>query len=177
MPIFNIDIEKSYKGDFFTNRYQVLTDTIGAARALVPQFVEAERRCSLVVVLFTKARTSDLDPDTDNYFSDPINQFGMITGIDDALPSFCRVRVDFGTADGGRPCRKFILPPIAESGQNSGTLLGGYVGAFQEQYVDRILAIGEYCDPGGSPIVSGSVFPFVAMRQLRRASKRKNPVI
>lgn len=177
MPIYNIDIEKQYLGDYFSNRYQVNTADILSARALADEFVQAERSVSLVTVLFTKVRTSDTDPDTDSYFTDPINQFGAIAGIDDALPSFCRVRVDFGTQNGGRPCRKYLLPPVPEVSQVNGTLTGTYAGTIQSTYVAAILAIGEYCDPDGSPIVSGSVFPRVAMRQLRRASKRTTPVL
>lgn len=177
MPIFNIDVEKQYLGDFFSNRYQVNTTDILSARALADDFVQAERSVSLVTVLFTKVRTSDTNPDTDAYFTDPINQFGAIAGIDDCLPSFCRVRVDFGTENGGRPCRKYLLPPVPEVSQVNGTLTGTYSTTIRDSYVAAILSIGEYCDPDGSAIVSGSVFPRVAMRQLRRASKRKNPVI
>lgn len=177
MPIYNIDIEKFHNGEYWTNRYQVNTETIGAARALSTQFVDAERFVHTVEVLFTRVRTSDNDAATDSYFSDSLNVFGQASVEGDSLPHFNRVRVDFTTADGGRPNRKFLLLPLQEIGQTNGTLTGVLVNFVQTTYVEAVLAIGQYCDPQGSAIVGGSVYPRVAMRQLRRASKRRRPVL
>lgn len=175
--LFNIDIEKLHQGEYWTNRYQVSTAAIGDARTLAQDFVAAERAVHTNVVLFTKVRTSDNNPATDSYFSDPINLYGEADVVGDLLPHFNRVRVDFQTADGGRPCRKYLLLPIQEFGQVNGEVTSQLRSFVQNSYVIPILTIGEYCDPDESPIVAGSVFPRVAMRQMRRASKRKNPVI
>jgi hypothetical protein len=177
MPLYAIDIEKRYEGEYWTNRYIALTPTIGAARADAQKFVTAERAIHNVAVLFTQVRTSDMDPMTDSYFSDPINLFGQAAPPSEALPLFNVVRVDFMVAEGGRPSRKYLRLPLTELEQQNGFLTANMLLFVRDSYVIPVLAIGTYADVDGSPISGGSVFPRVGMRQLRRARKRKTPVL
>jgi hypothetical protein len=177
MPLYSIDIEKRYDGEYWTNRYIVLTPTIGEARADAQEFVTAERAVHNGMVLFTQVRTSDMDPATDSYFSDPINAYGTPNPQVDKMPLFNVVRVDFAVAQGGRPSRKYLRLPLTESDQSNGFLTSTIIDFVLTNYVQPVLLIGTYADVDGSPISGGSVFPRVGMRQLRRARKRKIPVL
>lgn len=176
MPLFSLDIEKSFNGEFWTNRYILELDDVTAGSTVVNQIIEAEQDVHGGAILFTKARLSDMTPDTDNYVVFIINTYGHLAVSSEYLPLWNVIRCDF-QVDTGRPSRKYLRCPVYESNQVAGVLTSDTITFMQENYVDVLVAIPEFVDVDGQPIVDGFVYPNVGMRQLRRGSKRRTTPI
>jgi hypothetical protein len=180
MALWAVDIEKYYpsKAEYWTNRYIIQASDIGSAQASADAIVDIERAAHTANVTFTKYHLRDTDPTTDLF------RVVFLTGVGDQaavlaeqLPLFCVVRCDFTVAN-GRPSRKYIRMPLWEAVQADGLLTQAMIDYVQQNYVDPLVALSAYVDVDGEAIIGGSVFPAVAMRQLRRGSKRKqNPVL
>lgn len=178
MPLWQVDIEKVLLGEYWTNRYIVEAADLAAAAIVGDNIVEIEQSVHYNIVTFTKVRTSDRVPLTDVYAIRSINQPGILAGLTDYLPLFNVVRVDFTTIGGGRPSRKYLKMPVPESAQSNGVLAPAFVTQVQADYADLMADLEGYVDVDGQLFSSGSVSPFVGMRQLRRGSKRRAvPVI
>lgn len=168
-----VDSEKVYQGEYWTNRYIVQAPDLAAAHAIAMGIVATERSAHQVQVLFTKVRTSDGQPNTDVYQVTNINEFGQRAATGDLLPLFNVVRVDFNVSGGGRPSRKYLRGILTESDISFNTIITGTVTSLETLYATPLAALTGFVDVDGQEIVSGQVYPNVAMRQLRRGSKRK----
>lgn len=176
--LVSLDIQKTFRGLFFTNRYILNVTDLLAAETPADAIVVAERAITIPDVDFTSYRVSDNIAGTDLFWVKPINASGERVILTQALPLFDVLRVDFGVAL-GRPSRKYLRGVLAEGDQeNYGELLTASLAEFQTNYVNPVLAVTEYVDVDGQPFISGAPFSRVGMRQLRRGSRRRTePVI
>lgn len=178
MALWQLDIEKVLLGEYWTNRY--IIDGPNMADALISANIvyEAERDITKSVVTFTKYRVSDGLPNTDVYQIVNLNTVGTVAPDGNMLPLFNVVRVDFNTTGGGRPSRKYLRLPLYTTEVGAGgALAAGILGGVGTEYADVLAGLTAYVDVDGQQIVSGSVWPFVGMRQLRRGSKRREEEI
>lgn len=167
-----LTIEKMYQGEYWTNVYW-LAGSVGDAGSPAAAIINAERAIHLDNVLFTKARIDDGVEDTDLFATIIINAFGLREfGTNQMLPLFNVLRVDFA-AGGGRPSRKYLRGCLTESFVNFNTIETAQVTFFQTNYASVVAEVTAYQDVDAEDVTSGVVYPFVAMRQLRRASKKK----
>jgi len=177
MPLFTLQIEKELNGEFWVNRYILLLDDITQAVFAGNSITGFELAIHKERVNFTKYRVSDQDPATDEFVIVPIGQPGQVTGSGDALPLWNVVRVDF-PAGNGRPSRKYLRLPIFETEQTNGVLEVGITSLVATEYGIPLGDFSEFVDVDGTGLGTGVVTPNVAMRQLRRGSKRRTtPII
>ena len=173
MPLWSLDIEKSIPGEFWTNRYIINTPDLSSAVLIGNQIVSIERAIHKPGVTFTRFRVSDMDPNTDVYSIVAVALPGTApANVTGGLPLFNVVRVDFNTGQ-GRPSRKYLRTPIAEDQQADGTLAAAYATFIHTNYTIPMLGIDEFVDVDGQAFTSGATHQYVAMRQLRRGSKRR----
>lgn len=178
MTLWKIDIEKVHLGEFWTNRYIVDANDLGAAHLIGGDIVEIEQTVHKSPVTFTKYRTSDMSVGTDIYTTTNINQPGLDANIVSYLPLFNVVRVDFSTVGSGRPSRKYLRVLIDEANQNNGVLVNDFIAFMNTNYASLMQGLQGFVDVDGQAISNGSTYPLVAMRQLRRGSKRRvEPVL
>jgi hypothetical protein len=177
MPLYQLDIEKAFGSEFWTNRYILNAASLSAAVASIGGVINAERNITDQNVSFTRCRVADLDPNTDQYTIVPLNQVGARANLTNLLPLFNVLRVDFGVAE-GRPSRKYLRGVLVEGDIDFTTISTSALTFFDTNYVDLLVPFDSYVDVDGEPIISGSVYPQVAMRQLRRGSRRRTePII
>jgi hypothetical protein len=178
MPLYSLDVQKSLRGEYWTNRYILNAASILGSTTDAVAIVEAERAITINDVQFVSYRVSDGVPGTDEYIVVPIGTFGLREVSTAALPLFDVLRVDFGVGL-GRPSRKYLRGVLAEQDQaNYGELDLAAVAYFTTNYATVVAGVPGYVDVDGQDITSGRVFGQVGMRQLRRGSKRRlQPVI
>lgn len=177
MPIFKVDIEKQLGTEFWTNVYYVDTASLTDAHTVGAEIVVAERSIHRNDVLFTKYRTSDMVPGTDQFITEPLNVYGALAVASPHLALFNVLRVDLGVGI-GRPSRKYLRGVLLEGDVSFNDIEAGSLALFQTDYADDLELIEELVDIDGQPIIDCTVYPKVAMRQLRRGSRRSTtPVI
>jgi hypothetical protein len=177
MPLFSLDIEKEFGGEFWTNRYILSATDITLAILSADAIWPLEQNIHKDVVNFTRYRVSDMDPATDMFVIVPIGETGAVTATTGLLPLFNVMRVDF-PAGTGRPSRKYLRLPIQESEQEDGVFTTSIVSTVNDVYGNALAAISAFVDVDGEPLGNGRVTPAVAMRQLRRGSRRRTtPVL
>jgi hypothetical protein len=178
MPFWFMDAEKLYQNEYWSNRYVIEADNLDDASVTAAAIRLVEVNCTHSFATLTKYRVSSDNPFDDVYQIINDNRPGTWAWEGAVLPLFNRVRIDFNTVGGGRPSRKYWAPPLTESDVNGNQLEAATISHFNTAYVAALLAIEHFVDVDGQQFSSGSVFPSVAMRQLRRGSKRKQtPVI
>lgn len=178
MAQWKVDIEKLFSGEYWTNVYYVEADTLALATAHAADIVDLEKATTYDVVTFTKALITPI-PNPGNAFATlPINDTGdLVVGTSDLLPLFNVVRVDLIVGE-GRPSRKYLRTPVAEDWTTAGSFTTAVLNDINTRYAAPLVALGFVTDESGNPIVGSSVYPKVAMRQLRRGSKRRTtPVL
>lgn len=177
MPLFSLDIEKSIPGEFWTNRYILNTPDLATAVTIGNQIVSIERAVHKPGVTFTRYRVSDVDPNTDLYSIVALALPGLApANVSGGLPLFNVVRVDFNTGS-GRPSRKYLRLPIAEDQQGDGILVPAFATFVQTNYSVPMLGVDQFVDVDGQPFISAATHQSVAMRQLRRGSRRRTQPI
>jgi hypothetical protein len=175
MPIYQLDIEKFLNGEYWSNRYFVSSSTIAAAEILGQTIVAAERLFHSSLVTFTKLRTSTVAAGDDSYITTILDQLGAFSATGDLLPLFNVVRVDFNKDGGGRPYRKLYRGCLGE-GLVTGSVITS--GSFIEALQDGLDAIdGIVSDGLGTALFTGVLINRIAMRQLRRGSRRRTQAI
>lgn len=174
MPIYQITIESYYPafGEYWTNVYHVSAADIDTAEDAMTPIVNAHKPMLSTGAFITKARVSDMVEGTDIYDTVAYNAAGTRTLPGDTLPLWMTVRVDFNTAGGGRPSRKYLRGALDENNTTALALSAGLVTAAQT-YAAAIVAITGLVDVDGQSFVNGEVWPAPQMRQLRRGSKKK----
>lgn len=182
MPIFQVDIEKNYISNYWTNRYLLQAATISDARAAGMQIVDAERTFHKSWITFTKYRTRTVIEGDDAFITTPLNLAGTWDVAGDAWPLFNVVRVDLPTNGLGRPSRKYYRCGLSDGNvNNAGVLAPDTVSLFTLTLSDLIEVLNSssslWVDPDNQIINSAVVFPQVGMRQLRRGSRRKTQPI
>ncbi len=171
-----VDIEKMLQGEYWTNRYIVAAADLAAASVVGGTIMGLERGIHQPAVLFTRYRTSDGQPLTDVYQVSQVNSFGLAgETFTSLLPLFNVLRVDFTTAGGGRPSRKYLRGVLTEGDINFNAIAQNRIDFYAAEYVNPLAALNAFVDVDNQQINAGSVYPFVGMRQLRRASKSKAP--
>ena len=172
-PIYKVDIQKQYQNTYWTNVYYVNQPDLASASAAATTIVNVERTIHAPAVNFDKVRVSDLS--STQYQTISVNQPGQRSVTGDFLPLFNVLRVDFNVA-GGRPSRKYLRLPVAESDQSNGIFTSSALQSLATGYA--IPTSTGICDESGSPFTSTSFQERVGMRQLRRGSRRRTtPVI
>jgi hypothetical protein len=177
VPIFNVDVQKTRGGIYWTNRYQLVRDEPGLTPAEVAAFRFAEGPIHATTVQFVSLRISDAVPDTDNFTVYPLTGTGGTADGGTPLPGFCTLRVDIPVGF-GRPCRKYYRTYVGENQSNGTTWIPEYVSDSQALMNTLQSTVAGLCDPQGNlwgtPVVKNTV----QMRQLRRGTRRPlTPVI
>jgi hypothetical protein len=173
MSVWQVDIEKFYQGEYWTNVYYVEADTLLDAAAIGDAIVPIEESITNPVITFTKYRTSDLTPGTDIYITTVINEPGESTqAMGTLLPLFNVVRVDLSSGV-GRPGRKYLRGCMGEADMDYNTIVPASVTYFTDHYAVPLGALAGVVMKDGSDILTADVWPQIGMRQLRRGSKRK----
>lgn len=173
---FSLDIEKALGSETWTNRYILSNPSFESAILTANAIVLAERDIHAQGITFTRYRVADLDPSTDAFVIVPLGVSGNRT-ITTMLPLFNVARVDF-PAGLGRPSRKYLRIGIAEADQTNGVFESSVIAEINTNYGQVLGDIDEYVDVDGEPLGTGICQPAVAMRQLRRGSKRRaTPVL
>lgn len=178
MPVFQVDIEKQLGSEYWTNSYHLSSDDMAAAAAESETLFQAEKAIHLGAVLITKVRISDMVPDNETFIVITKNETGLSGGSSGTgLPLFCAVRVDFQAA-AGRNGRKYLRGVLTEADQNDfGVINQTMLDFINTNYGDPVIVDANTCKPDGTMLVDWSTHNRVAMRQLRRGSKRTQPVL
>lgn len=177
--MFTVDVEKVYEGEYWTNRYLLEIVSLSEGVSIGQTIADLERTIMGTWVLQTKFRVSDGTPGTDVYQIVQLNRActGGVTEADH-LPLFNVLRVDFNAIGGGRPSRKYLRGVLGEVSITGDDIQGSLITSTMTNYVTPLLAISQFCDPDGQNFSNGVIWPKVAMRQLRRGSRRKTtPII
>lgn len=175
---WKVDIEKQLGTEFWTNVYYVNAESITAAAPIANEIVQAERAISHISVQFRKFRISDIDPETELFFTQVLNVIGLRgTATNYPIPLFNVVRADLSTAT-GRPSRKYLRGVLCETDILGNGIEVTTLGEISVAYGDALEAIEELVDVDDQPFTAVTINPFVAMRQLRRGSRRRTiPVL
>lgn len=178
MPLYSLDIQKELRGEYWTNRYILDGASLLSLVAPADLILDAERAITIPDVDFTSYRLSTTVSGDDSYIIVPVGLPGQRVLASQALPLFCVVRVDFPPPQ-GRPSRKYLRGVLGESDQeNYGDLLSSTVTFLADNYGVPVGAVPEYVDVDGQALGTGVIWPNVAMRQLRRGSRRRTmPII
>lgn len=176
MP-WQVDIEKLFNNEYWTNRYIISTTDLATSVTVGQQIADIERAVLYTTMMQTKFRVSDGVKNTDVYQVVPLNRAGTYAMAGSLLPLFCVARVDFATAGGGRPSRKYIRGFLGEGNTADGTIESPGITTLNT-YGTNLRAIPEFVDVDGQVFISHAVWPMIAMRQLRRGSRRRTePVL
>lgn len=172
MPLYQLEIEKYYNGEYWVNRYMLTGATLSAMGSPAASILNAERAITDNRILFTKMNIRTAAVGDDEYTTVPVNLMGGSSNPTiDLMPLFVVLRVDFAAAV-GRPSRKYIRGSLIESSVTGMSVNSAIVTAYNTNYASVVAAVAEFCDVDGDDIISGAVNPNVGMRQLRRGSKK-----
>lgn len=183
MSIFQVDVQKHFGGEFWTNVYFLEANDINTAHdAAVNVLVPVEQAVHTEGIVIDKVRTSTTTPNDRVFINSPRNDACTIALAGNRLPLFNIVRADL-TVGTGDPSRKYY-----RSGMGSLSMGGPF-----EWDVTRTSAIHTalnslmidfatngvvWVDESGNVITDTIVPVTIGMRQLRRGSKRRTqPVI
>lgn len=176
MALFQIDVEKLYAGEYWTNVYHVEAASLLDAVPMAAAIKEIERAVHKTSVTFTKARISDSSANPE-FTTVVYNQAGLHVNATDVVPLWNTVRVDLQRF-GGRPGRKYLRLPIHED-QTQGLNLTATMQTFIDtSYCNPMEGLGYVRTSTGAVVQSWFCSPAIQMRQLRRGSRRRtSPVI
>lgn len=175
MPLWKVDIQKNYYGDYITNVYHVVTPDITSAMQAANDIAQLERKLLFPDQFIDNLRVSTPAPADEVFYTLPVNIPGTRPTAGQLLPAFCRIRVDLSVGY-RRPGRKFLLS-LTETDQASGQLEPAMIAFVNANYAVPLVALGVCASPDGSMVISAACKASVGMRQLKRASKRKIPTI
>lgn len=181
MALYQVDIEKQFNTEFWTNRYILNAPSLDAARESGILISISERAFHTNRAFFTTLRTRTLAENDGVFVNVPIGQAGLFASNTSYLPLFNVCRVDFAVPT-GRPSRKFYRLPVEEGMVNDEVFSTDILDAITTNLVSLIGTLQAQgtplVDPQGQEILAPTVYTKVAMRQLRRGSKRRaRPVL
>lgn len=173
MALWFMDAEKKWQQEYWSNRYVIEAASLPAALTFAAAIRSIEHTCTANIATLTKYRVSSDNVGDDVYQIINDNEAGARAVDSFPLALFNRARIDFNTVGGGRPSRKYWCGPLVENDVQGGVLEASYRNFIDTNYASALLSITGFVDVDGQAFSSASVFPDVAMRQLRRGSKRK----
>lgn len=177
MPIFQLVIEKKFGEEYWVNDYYLEATDIDDANSKSGPIVDAERSIHRVGVVFTKYRVSTVVPDDGIFRNYNINLQGQKSIGGEMVALFNVLRVDV-TAASGRGGRKYLRGVLGEEEINFNVIIPSAVSTYETMYCNVLDALDYLVKKDGVELDDWSVFPFVAMRQLRRGSRRRTtPII
>lgn len=180
MPLYTVDVQKVQGTEYWTNRYVVNAPSLGSASVTMEPLITLEVRIHTMNVRIDRARVRPLAAGGDTYIIIPYGFDGGYDGgpLSSQLPLFNVVRADLAVSE-GRPSRKYYRTGLTES-----LVEGSTINEVYRAYVDGQIELarttmgGAFVDVDGQGINSATVFPAMAMRQLRRGSRRRlQPII
>jgi hypothetical protein len=177
MVLFQADIEKSTNSGNvrWSNRYIINVASTAEGLAIASQIKNAERDIHSGAILFEQLRVGPFPiVGAGGGAIQPLGVPGNRVTSGDFLPLFNVARCDFGTLI-GRPSRKYLRVGITEA-DTGGMEISGTLLAAMQTYVVVMLDMLEFVDVDGQSFISGVAKPTIAMRQLRRGSK-KTPIL
>lgn len=177
MPLFQVDIEKSIVRNqaqtiYWTNVYHVDAVDMAAAVANGAIIANWERAITYASVAFTKMRTRLAGSTGEGTLTTLTGNGSRSASGVTLLPLFDVVRVDF-TVGLGRPSRKYLRGCLAEVDIDGDVLTSTMLTLVSNSYATPLTDSTWYVDVDGQAITGFAVLTPVAMRQLRRGSKRK----
>jgi len=183
MPVFQIDVEKSFGSAFWTNRYFVTAASIENAHEGAAIILDREVQFHREDIVFTKYRTRTVTEGDDVFIITPVSVSGAQAPSGPYLPLFNVARVDISVAGFGRPSRKFYRIGLCAGdvipGFGFDVSLRNLVASEMAQMITETNANASFlCDADVDLWDTPTVFTPIAMRQLRRGSKRSTePVL
>lgn len=177
MAIWQIDIQKSFGTEFWTNVYHGEVADQDEAVAFANALVDLEKHIHCVGVIFVNYRVRPY-PGPAEGTTYALTGEGLVTA-GAWVPLFNVLRVDF-PAPTGRPSRKYYRLPLVEGDIENDALSTAKVGALQTVFDNFFLGSpsAPACDVDGQHLNRGVVFRQIGMRQLRRGSRRRTtPII
>jgi hypothetical protein len=182
MALYKVDVEKFKDGEYWTNRYILSSTTLENAVEGSDIIVEGERAFHRTGVAFTKVRVSSAVENDLVYSSRPLTNSGLLEDSGPYLPLFNVIRADFPVEGGGRPSRKYYRMGIC-----AGDVVVDYqvssslVILMESELTAMLAALGgnasPLVDPQTQEIDGVAVFDRIAMRQLRKGSRRRTEPI
>lgn len=183
MPLFKVDTEKSYGSEFWTNRYIIEAGSIENAQEGGLIIIEAEREFHRTFVNFTKLRVSTFTPNDDVFIVTPYSADGnLVPSSGGVLPLWNVVRVDLAVEGFGRPSRKFYRTGLMAGDVTldftiTGDALNVVVPSVEAMIAELQSNASPLVDVDGQNIASSVSYGLIAMRQLRRGSRRRTEPI
>ena len=182
MPRFQVDVQKTFFGHFWTNRYFVTADTLAEAHSAATIFIAGEQAIHTSNVHIVKVRTAVPGAVDDTFLTEIVNVAGTLSTSGNGLPLFNVVRVDWSAGE-GRPSRKFYrcLLGTGDVSTNfewaSGTL-SDIEDALTTMRSDLGTLGVPLVDPDGEILGLPVPIATISMRQLRRGTRRQTePII
>jgi hypothetical protein len=177
MPQYQIDIQKVLGTEYWTNVYHVSAASLTAARDIMFDIVDEEKKIHHTNVSFDRYRVALMPVSGGSFLTGGLSGPGLATGPAD-VPLFAVARVEFSTGF-GRPGIKMYRGCLTEGDIVDTTALSsGIQTYFNGTWIPGLLAAAPLEKINGTGFVGGSLSPTVGMRQLRRGSRRRTePVI
>lgn len=175
MPVYRITVEKflAAQNEYWTNVYHVNANAGEDTTPITNAIVAAERTILCAPAIITKASITLPGAGSGSVLGANVyNQEGTNVAPN-PFPLFVTARVDFTVAS-SRPSRKYLRYVLDEGSAGITGITSGMLSALNT-YAAAIVAVAGICDVDGQPLVSGSAKNALAMRQLRRGSKKSSP--
>lgn len=177
MPVYQLDLQTKVGNEYVSNVYHVVATSLATAN---DQGIALANIHAATIPAFWSIdylRTSTPTPGDEEFIATPLNIPGTRSVSGQQLPLFNRFRVRFQCAS-GRPGVKFLVG-VAEVDVNGTDFETSAITFIETAYLQPIYDDTDLvlCRPDGTLFGAGALQRAVGMRQLRRASKRKTPVI
>ena len=177
MPRYKLIIQKQFGTEYWVNDYYFTATDLDDADSKAQPIIDAEIAVTCVGVVFDLYRISTVDPDDGIFRNYPLNVQGTKPNNAELLPLFVVLRVDF-QADTGRAGRKYLRGVLGEADVQFNTLNSTSVDQYNTLYATPLRSLGYLEKSSGVLLNDVAINPTVAMRQLRRGSKRRvTPII
>lgn len=177
MPVLQVDVQTRIGEVYVSNVYHVMADDFNDAQTQGINICINQAAMMPNTWQIDYIRISTPTPGDKSFRTVPINQNGGRSGGGETMPLFCRWRIDMQVGD-RRPLRKFLVG-IMEGDQSGGQLTNAAIIFAQTSFINPMIGDPNLhlCAIDGTEVISMAVKTQVGMHQLRRASKRKTPVI
>jgi hypothetical protein len=177
MPRYKLITQKFFGSEYWVNDYYFTATDLDDADSKAQPIVDAEIATHLVGITFDMYRISTVEPDDGIFRNFSVLAACTAVGGGDILALFNCARVDFPAAV-GRAGRKYLRGVLSEGGVAFDTLGSGTRIAINDSYANPLRLLGYLEKPNGTLLVDAVVHPKLAMRQLRRGSRRRTtPII